>query len=219
MAIFCYYNKIQKNMLDMENQFARIPDIAPKNYDFPDKKEARNINGKRIKKIYEKFFPVDLAAGKITNLKNKILGRQTENTGTIIEKEDREAAQSIANAIGAIDNLVFPNLPIEPIHLIRSKNNDKRGPYGYHAPSSDCPEEYYQIFAIGLKEEIEKHLQQKKFLVHEYKKKQWEQLPRIVLNEYLTGIAAHETRHRAQSRENVNLFAPNCKKTCKTTII
>lgn len=129
-----------------------------------------------------------------------------------ISRKDWRTACLVAHAIGSLDGLVFPDSGVTKIAIVPEKPKKSESYYGYVPPgvNDDGSGDYYQIFGIGIDEEIKHQLSTEKItLIKEKlpKRSAFDDSSSITLEELLLQIAGHEIRHRVGYLCKVSLFS------------
>lgn len=120
-----------------------------------------------------------------------------------------EMAQRIANEIGAMDGLIFPEDPIPEIAIVRMEPPKNR--VISYVPKGEGEDEHYSIYGYGLDKWVERELKIRIILLRDWEEghKRYEDHPQRTLAELLVGIAAHEVRHRLQYLDDeIQMFSP-----------
>lgn len=119
--------------------------------------------------------------------------------------KEMETAQIVANALGTIDELVFPDNPVKEIRIVPDAPPHGLH-YGYVPPAEDGDGDFYQICAVGIDRQMEKDLQGKIILMKDLRNGSVNSCQAKTRNEYLLQIAGHEVRHRVQYLHSITFF-------------
>ena len=132
-----------------------------------------------------------------------------------LSQAEMSTAQKIADAIGVLDKLVFPEDPIKKIVVVQGKPKIKSRAWVSYV-SSDKTEDgvdFYQIYGYGLDKCVEKAIDTTRVMLFQSKEKKltrWEDSPKISEQELIVSWAVHEVRHRVQDHfRSDELFSPD----------
>lgn len=123
---------------------------------------------------------------------------------------EEKMVQRIANVIGKLDGLVFPENSINKITAVRAKPPSGFYRFSYFSPeNAEDGIEHYQIYGYGVDKVINEERKKRVILLQELKRKEYEyeDLPKLTLEEILIGLAAHEVRHRVQYHLPIELLS------------